>query len=132
MAATNTPYYPKVRCAYGQATTAQVNAGKVIVKAQAGKTIKVVDGWLRAIGGAAGTATSVDIEDTTTSPNLAFKIAVGGLAENAVARVGLATHSTNTGVGTALGKGKGLQITATGTLATATAMDYAVFYVMAD
>ena len=129
MAATASTYYPKVPCAFGNATTAQVNAGKTIVKARPGKTIKVVDGWLRALGGNAATATSVQITDGTTT---AFKIAVGGLTENAVARVGLATHSTNTGVGTALTKGAGLQITATGTLATATSVDYCVFYIMAD
>lgn len=131
MAATNSTYYPKVRCAMGNATTAQVNATKTIVKAKAGKTIKVVDGWLRALGGNAATATSVDIEDTTAT-TAAFKIAVGGLTENAVARVGLATHSTNTGIGTALPKGAGIQISATGTLATATSVDYCVFYIQAD
>ena len=82
----------------------------------------------RAIGGNAATATSVDVESTNGTPVLAFKMAVGGLTQNAIARMGLATHSTNTGIGTALGHGDGLQITATGTLATATHIDYCVFY----
>ena len=120
--------YPKCRVVQGQATTAQVNAGLVIVPATSGRTITVVDGWLRAIGGNAATATSVDIESTADTPTLAFKIAVGGLTQNAVARMGIATHGTQTGVGTALDEDEGLQITATGTLATATAVDYCVYY----
>jgi hypothetical protein len=132
MAATNSTYYPKVRCAYGQATTAEVNATKVIVKARPGKTIKVVDGWLRAIGGNAGGADTVVIEDTGGTD--AFTMAVAGLTQNAVARVGLATHSTNTNVGTALTKHAGLRIAkaGAGALATCTAVDYCVFYIMAD
>lgn len=124
--------YPKVRVAEGQLTTAQVNAGTTIVTGRAGTAITVVDGWLRSIGGAAGGATSVDVEDTNSSPVLAFKMAVGGLTQNAVARMGLATHSTNTGVGAALTKGEGLQITATGTLATSTHIDYCVFYTLEE
>lgn len=120
--------YPKVRVAAGQLSTAAVNAGAQIVKPVAGHTITVVDGWLRAIGGNAETATSVDVKDTAAAPATAFKIAVAGLTQNAVARVGLATHSTNTGVGSPLTKGKGLQIKADGTLQTATAIDYVIFY----
>ena len=114
--------FPKVRVAEGQATTAQVNAGLTIVNPIAGHTITVVDGWLRPIGGNAATATSVVLEDTAGTD--AFSIAVGGLTQNAVARVGLATHSTNTNVGTALGAGKGLQIKKVGSdLAGSTAVD---------
>jgi hypothetical protein len=121
--------YPKVRVAQGQLATTAVNTGTVIVPAVAGRTLTVVDGWLRAIGGAAATATSVDVESTADTPTLAFKIAVGGLTQNAVARVGLATHSTNTGVGTALDEDEGIQITSTtNNLATATYIDYCVFY----
>ncbi len=121
--------FPKVRVAEGQATTAEVNAGKVIVQPIAGHTITVVDGWLRAIGGNAGGATSVDITDTNSSPVTAFAMAVGGLTQNAVARVGLATHSTNTNVGTPLTAGKGLKIIKNGSnLTTATAVDYMILY----
>jgi hypothetical protein len=123
--------YPKVRCAKGQLTTAQVNAasgaGTVIVANDPQRTITVVDGWLRAIGGAAGGATVIMVEDTAGVD--AFTMAVGGLTENAVARVGLATHSTNTNVLTALTKGKGLRIGRTvSNLTTATAIDYCILY----
>jgi hypothetical protein len=121
--------YPRVRCVEGQATTAEVNAGKVILAGQTQRTITVIDGWLRAIGGNAGTATAVLITDTNSSPVTAFSMAVGGLTQNAVARVGLATHSTNTNVGTALTKSKGLKIAKSGSaLDTATAIDYCVYY----
>lgn len=132
MAATNTPYHPKVRCAAGQVLTANVNTPTTIVKAQAGKTIKVVDGWLRSIGGNAAGADTVVIEDTGGTD--AFTMAVAGLTQNTVARVGLATHSTNTNVGTALTKGAGLRIAkaGAGALSGSTAVDYCVFYIMAD
>jgi hypothetical protein len=120
--------FPKVRVVEGQATTAEVNAGKTIVDPIEGHTITVVDGWLRAIGGNAGGADTVVIEDTAGTD--AFTMAVAGLTQNTVARVGLATHSTNTNVGTALGAGKGLKIAkaGAGALATATAIDYCVLY----
>jgi hypothetical protein len=121
--------YPKVRVVQGQATVAAVNAGTIIVPPKAGRTITVIDGWMRAIGGAAATATSVDITDTASSPVSAWTMAVGGLTQNAIARMGLATHSTQTNVGTALTADKGLKISKTGgTLATATHIDYCVYY----
>ena len=121
--------FPRLRCVEGQATTAEVNAGKVILAGKTERTLTVVDGWLRAIGGNAETATAVVITDTHSSPVTAFSMAVGGLTQNAVARVGLATHSTHTNVGTALTKGKGLKITKSGSsLATATAIDYCIYY----
>lgn len=119
----------RLRCVKGQATLAEVKAGKVILGPEPGRTITVHDGWLRAIGGAAGTATSVDISDTATVPIVCFKMARGGLTENAVARIGLATHYTGTTVGTPLTPGKGLRIDdAGGTLDTCTAVDYCIFY----
>lgn len=129
MGATTTPYHPKVRIAQGQLTTAQVNSGTVVVTAQAGKTIKVVDFWLRAIGGSAATATSVDITDTNSSPVTACSWAVGAITQNTVARAGAASV-TATNLGTSLTKGKGLQIGRTvNPLTTCTdGVDYVVLY----
>lgn len=124
--------FPKVRVAAGQLTAAQVNAnsraGTNIVAPIAGRTITVVDGWVRAIGGNASGPTAIHVEDTAGTD--AFTMAVAGMTQNAVCRVGLATHSTNTNVGTALGKGKGLRIgcTTAADYATATALDYCILY----
>ena len=123
----------RMRCLRGNATLAEVKAGKVILLGEPGRTITVHDGWLRSLGGNAGTATSVDISDTATSPVVCFKMARGGLTENAVARVGLGTHYTGTTVGTPLTPGKGLRIDdAGGTLDTCTAVDYCIFYTVAS
>lgn len=121
--------YPRVRCIEGQLTTAEVNTGTVVLAGKAERTITVTDFWMRAIGGNAETATAVAITDTNSSPVTAGSMAVGGLTQNAVARMGLATHSTNTNIGTALTKGKGLKIVKTGSsLATATAIDFCIYY----
>ena len=118
----------RMRCARGQLTIDEVKANAVIVKPEAGRRITVHDGWLRAIGGAAGGATGVNVVDTAGTPVVAFAMAIGGLAQNAVARVGLATHYTGTTIGNPLTPGKGLQIVDNGTLTTLTHLDYCIFY----
>ena len=122
--------YPKVRVAQGQLSAAEVNAnsraGTVIVEGESGRTITVVDGWLRAIGGNAAGATAVVLEDTDGTD--AVSAAAAGLAQNVYARFG-GSNITATGVGTALTKHEGLRIGCTvGDLITATALDYCVFY----
>jgi hypothetical protein len=118
-----------MRCLHGNATLAEVKTGKVILGGEPGRTITVHDGWLRALGGNAGTATTVDISDTAGTPVVVFKMARGGLTENAVARIGLATHYTGTTVGTPLTPGKGLRIDDAGAvLDTCTSVDYCLFY----
>lgn len=121
--------HPYLRCVEGQLTTAEVNAGTVVLPGVAHRAITVVDAYLRAIGGAAASNTSVDIVDSTTG-TVAIAFARAGLAQNAVLRMG-ATNTTNTGVLTTLATGEGLKIKNTGTaMATATAMDYCIFYVV--
>jgi hypothetical protein len=56
--------FPKLRTAQGQATVGQVNAGHIVVPKSAGRTVTVVDAWLRAIGGAVGAADGIDVVDT--------------------------------------------------------------------
>jgi hypothetical protein len=116
-----------MRCAHGSLTLVEVKAATVIVKPEPGRTITVHDGWLRAIGGNAATASGVVVEDTAGVD--AFVMAVAGLAENVVARVGVATHYTGTTIGSPLTPGKGLRIDdAGGVLAGPTTVDYAIFY----
>ena len=126
--------YPRIRCARGNATTAQVNAGKTIVNAVSGRTLTVVGGWMRALGGNAGGTTSVDIKDTkATSPVVAVACTQAGLTQNTILRFGTATTGEFNTSNTALTKNKGLQIVKTGNdLTTATSVDYVVYYTVSS
>ena len=128
--------YPKVRCIQDQLTAAQVNAasgaGTVIVAAGSGRTLEVVDCWMRALGGNAGGATAVILTDTAASPTTLVSYAVGALTENTVARAGAASV-TSTNLGASAVKHKGLRIGRTvSDLTTATALDYCVFYTVSS
>ena len=131
MAATTTPYHPKVRCATGRITLAELNAasgaGTVVVKAAAGKTIKVVDAWFRSqAGGTCGGCTAVVLEDTGGVDVLSVTAATLTLA--ALIRGG-ASGATATNFGTALTVSKGLRIGRTvSDVTTMTYMDYFVEY----
>lgn len=119
----------KVHVVQGNATTAQVNAGLNIVPPRAGKTIVVTGGSMKALGGNAATATSVDIKDTHSSPVVAVACAVAGLTENTRLSFDAAANVTLTTYDAPLTAGKGLQIKNTGSaLATATSVDFVVKY----
>lgn len=123
--------HPKLRVAEGQLTTAEVNAGKVVIAPMTDRIITVVDAWLRAIGGAAGSNTSVDIVDTTTG-TIAASFEDAALTQNTVVRAG-AANTAATGLGTALGEDEGLAIANVGTaMDTATALDYCIFYTVTE
>lgn len=118
-----------LRIAQGQLTVSQINTtdGTVIVKNAPGRTIRVVDAWARAIGGNAGSVTTVDVIVTTTGTKL-VTFARAQLTQDAVLRAGAAgTVVTNLlASGT---PGKGLSIYKTGSsIDTATAVDYFVAY----
>jgi len=128
----NTTRISRERCVCGTATTAEVIAGKVIVPPDSAKSVIVTGGWLRAAG-AADTATSVDIKDTTDTPVVAVAVAVAALTDAAVVDLDTASNVTWTTYGVAHTKGKGLQIaqtTAAGDLGTTTAVDYVVKYIL--
>lgn len=74
-------------------TTAQVNAGLTLLPARAGIKYQVVDLALISIGGAAATATTVDILGTQTSSVKLLAAAVAGLTQSTVLRAG-ATNAT--------------------------------------
>lgn len=77
-----------------RATTAQVNAGLVLLPALAGVSYQVTDMALIAIGGAAATATTVDITATQSSSTVKLlAAAVAGLTQNTLLRAG-ATNAT--------------------------------------
>ena len=120
----NTSIVPRhLRVACGNATAAEVNAGKTIVPDRGDRQVVVVGGWLRALGGNAAGATSVDITDTAASPVTVASTAVGSLTQNTV----VSLSGANLGVG--LTAGKGLRITKTGSSLTgATSIDYCIWY----
>jgi hypothetical protein len=118
---------PNLRVAEGQLTVAQVNAGALIAPAFAKRAITVVDAWVRAIGGAATSNTSIDLTDSTTG-TIAVSFARAQNAENTILRAG-ATGATATYVGTALGVGEALKLANVGTdCSVMTHLDYVVLY----
>lgn len=123
--------HPHLRVLEGQLTTAQVNAGTVVLAPQVDRVITVVDAWMRATGTAA-TVTSVDITDTNSSPVTAVAFARAGLSDGVVLRAG-ASNTTATNLGKALTEDKGLKIVKNGSdLATTTAVDYVIFYTVTE
>lgn len=118
----------------GNALTVEVNAGKIIVEPRKGKKVAVDGGFLRALGGAVATATSVDIADTTGTPVVAAACAAAGLTQNAVLDFRAAANVTlTTALGVPLTVNQGLQIIKAGSdVATATSVDYVVFYHYVD
>jgi len=120
----------KLHFVQGNATTAQVNAGKVIVDGRKGLKIQIVGGHMTALGGNAATATSVDLKDTAGTAIVAVACAVGGLTQNAQLDFDAAANVTRTTYRTPLTVDKSLQILVTGSnLATATSVDYYAEYV---
>ena len=123
---------PRVRCAQGNLTIAQVNAasgaGTVIVPKSGGRTITVVDGWLRSLGADPGGCTAFIVTDTASSPVTALSVTRATLNSNVVARAGI-TNFTATSMGTALTGGEGLQIGRTvGAVTTSDSLDYCIYY----
>lgn len=119
---------PRLRCAQGSLTAgAAIDTGTVIVPAMPGRTLTVVDGWMRAIGGAAGGGTGIYVKDSTTG-TVACEWLVGDLTQNAVARLGGGT-TVATNLGTALAGNEGLKIVKHGNnITTATSVDYCIYY----
>ncbi len=120
---------PKLRTWYGQLTTAQVNAGKIVVPGAPGRVITIVDAWARAIGGAAASNTSVDITGSV-STTIAVVFGQAGLTQNTILRAG-AANATATNLGTALTQGDGIKVANVGTaMATATHLDVCIHYMV--
>jgi len=123
----------KVHAVFGNATTAEVNAGKVIVQGRPGKCIQVVGGHVTALGGAGETCTSVDFKDTAGTAIVAVAFEQAGLTENAQLDADAALNVTRTTYRKPLTDNKSLQIEVTGDdLATATSVDFYVEYVFVD
>ena len=126
----NTADEGRVRCVTGNILTAGVNTGTIVIPPDSSRSIIITGGWLRALGGNAATATTVNVSDTTGTPVVNLAIAVGTLKEDAVVDFNLGANITKTTYGTANTKGKGIQIikAGAGALATCTSIDYCIKY----
>jgi len=121
--------YPRVRCVSGSVTSATglTTAGTLIVHGAADRTLTVVGGWMRAIGGTVATATSVNVADSSATNEVMVGTAAN-MTANLILREGT-TGMTCTKLGTALTKGDGLKIKGVGATVTgATSVDYCVYY----
>ena len=74
-------------------TIAEVNAGATILPAITGYKYRVVDAKMISIGGAAATATTVDILGTQSTSVKLVAAAVAGLTQSAVGRAGATNFS---------------------------------------
>lgn len=112
-------------------TLAELNAGYTLVSAVTGKSIKVVNYYLRIIGGAATAATDVRIQDNNGTPVVVVTAAVAALTENAEVngRETIANVTKGAGWMSALTASKALQIVKTGSaMTTLTHVDVIVEY----
>lgn len=115
-------------------TAAQINAGDVLLPAVPGYKYRVVDMAMIAIGGAAATATSVDILATQSGSSVKLMAsAVAGLTQNTLLRAGATNGAILAGgasfaecdVNTGINVGK-----TNSNLATATHVDFLISYVL--
>jgi len=115
--------------AAGRLTAAEVEAGYTIATGRTAKKLVVTDVTLRAIGGAAATADSVDLQDTTSGTKVIVAL-VAALTQDTVVKPNTA-NVTATNLNVALGSGEGLKLIAAGGAALdgCTHVDYIVKYV---
>lgn len=120
--------YPKVRCAAGNCLAAALTtAGVLIVPPAKDRTIRVVGGWFRALGGTVATTASVNVSDSSSTNEVMVGTAAN-MTAGLILREGT-TGMTCTKLGTALTKGDGLLIKGlTATVTGATSVDYCVYY----
>ena len=120
--------YPKLRCAADNVLAAGLTtAGTIIVAPSADRTIRVVGGWMRALGGTVATATSVNVSDTSNTNEVMVGTAAN-MTAGLILREGT-TGMTCTKLNLALTKGDGLRIKGiAATVTGATSVDYCVYY----
>lgn len=110
------------------ATLAEINAGKILIPAVAGKSIKVVDYIMRVAGGWA-TATSVDLQSTNDTPVKVNVALIAALTNGAVIVPPTANVTLSAGFGAALGAGDALKVINVGTAGTGgTSITYTITY----
>jgi hypothetical protein len=124
-----------------RATTAQVNAGLIVLPSIPGFGYRIVDATFIAIGGAASGATDVRLLGTRSGSSVALGVAaVAGLTQSTVLRLGTPFATAGTASIVALADGASHTVldanTAVtvgktgGSLATSTAIDFLITYVV--
>jgi hypothetical protein len=112
-------------------TTAELNAGYTLLAAVAGRRYRIVDATVIAVGGALGTATSVEIEGTQSAGGVdLFSVAAAQLTQSAVNRPGI-TGTTVLTDGASFAKNDAataITLSATGTADTITGVDVILTY----
>jgi len=114
-------------------TIAEVNAGEVLVAPVADRTITVLEIRIIVTGGAVGTCTSVEIEDTNGTPVVAWTGAIAALTEDVVISSNVVVANVTDSTPIVLTAGAGLTITkTTGTCDTATSITVIARYIVSD
>jgi len=115
------------RTAVVVATLAEINAGKVLIPAVAGKRIRVTDLTAR-VTGAFATGTSVDVQSGTTAVKVSV-MAEAGLTNGAVLKPGDANATRGTGYAANLPAGEALSVANVGSAQTGgTSIQYTITY----
>lgn len=111
-------------------TTAEVNAGHELLPATAGRTYRILYWGVTARGAAATTVTSVDLQDTNSSPVSIAAIPVAALTQDETCDSGKVNVVGGAGGGGALlTADKGVRIIKNGTdMAGATSLDVVLMY----
>jgi hypothetical protein len=118
----------KVQTVCARYTTAQINAGVDLVTPTATGKWKVLNVFMRAIGGAATTNTSIDITEETSAA-IVFSATQAALTQNTILGVN-STNVTATNLGVESVAGKKLKIANVGTAMTvATHVDVILTFV---
>ena len=125
---------PVVYSMQDSVSLAELNAGKTLITAVAGRTITILDWVVIPVGGAVAACTAVTMSDTAGSPVLVATIPQADATEDAILRP-WTTNIVNgaAGIGAALTAAKGLTIEKTGSAATTvTSLTVRVSYTIAD
>jgi len=110
-------YAPRVNNNVVTATLAEINAGKVIVPAVAGKQL-LITSYIARVSGTFATGTAVILQSSNASPVLVTTLAEAGLTNGAVLTVGSANTTLGAGFGIALGAGDSLRVVNSGSAQT--------------
>lgn len=110
------------------ATLAEINAGKTLIPAVSGKSIKVLDYIMRVAGNWA-TATSVDLQSSNGTPVKVNVALIAALTDGAVLVPPASNVTLGAGFGAALGAGDSLKVVNVGTAGTGgTSITYTITY----
>lgn len=113
-------------------TLSEINAGKTLIAGVAGKIIKVL-GFSARVAGNFTTTTSVDLQDTNSTPVKVQVMAVAALTDGAVLKDGTTNVTQGAGMFANLTSGKGLAVANVGDAAAGgTSITVNVQYVLVD